>query len=91
MQQGATEQRRGGALDGGPNGSILLSTGPQGRIYEFKNSEVSLIANVPEKQVVSISTSNGATLVTTTNSGAVYRLDTTPSNRAEFRSAARDV
>lgn len=79
------------AIEGGPNGSILLSTGPQGRIYEFKNSEVSLIANVPEKQVVSLSSANGSTLVTTTNSGAVYRLDNAPSNKAEFRSAAKDV
>jgi hypothetical protein len=79
------------AIDAGPNGSILLSTGPQGRIYQFKNGEVSLVANVPEKQVVSISSTNGTTLVTTTNSGAVYRLDNTPSNKAEFRSAAKDV
>ena len=79
------------AIDGGPNGSVLLSTGPQGRIYEFKNREVSLIANVPEKQVVSLSSANGSTLVTTTNSGAVYRLDNAPSNKAEFRSAAKDV
>ena len=79
------------AIDGGPNGSILLSTGPQGRIYQYKGGEVSLIANVPEKQVVSLSTANGATLVTTTNSGAVYRLDNAPSSHAEFRSAAKDV
>jgi WD40 repeat protein len=79
------------AIEGGPNGSILLSTGPQGRIYEFKNGEVSLIANMPEKQVVSLSSASGGTLVTTTNSGAVYRLDNAPSNKAEFRSAAKDV
>ena len=78
-------------IDGGPNGSILLSTGPQGRIYQWKGGEVSLIANVPEKQVVSISSANGTTLVTTTNSGAVYRLDNTPSNHSEYRSAAKDV
>ena len=79
------------AIDGGPNGSILLSTGPQGRIYQWKHGEVSLIANVPDKQVVSISSGNGMTLVTTTNSGAVYRLDNAPSNHSEYRSAAKDV
>lgn len=79
------------AIDAQPNGSILLSTGPQGRIYQYKDGEVSLLANVPEKQVVSIASSSGTTLVTTTNSGAVYRLDNMPSNRAEFRSAAKDV
>ncbi len=78
-------------LSGGPNGSIMLSTGPQGRIYSFRSGEISLVATAPEKQVVSISTEGGATLVTTTNSGAVYRLDPTPSARAEFRSQAKDV
>ncbi|MGZ7030847.1 MAG: hypothetical protein ACXVIJ_02655 [Thermoanaerobaculia bacterium] len=79
------------ALSGGPNGSIMLSTGPQGRIYSFRNGEISLVATAPEKQVVSISGEGGATLVTTTNSGAVYRLDPIPSAHAEFRSQAKDV
>jgi hypothetical protein len=79
------------AISGGSNGSILLSTGPQGRIYEYKDGEVALIAAVPDKQVVSISTSNGETLITTTNNGAVYRMGSTPSAKAEFRSVARDV
>ncbi|HEV8431843.1 MAG TPA: hypothetical protein VGR95_00405 [Thermoanaerobaculia bacterium] len=79
------------AISGGSNGSILLSTGPQGRIYSMKDGEVSLIATVPEKQIVSISSEGGATLVTTTNSGAVYRMDPQPSQKAEFRSAPKDV
>jgi len=79
------------AIGAGPNGSILLSTGPQGRIYSFKDGEISLLASVPEKQVVSISTAAGQTLITTTNSGAVYRMDSAPSPKAEFRSAAKDV
>jgi len=79
------------AINAGRNGSVLLSTGPQGRIYEMKDGEVALLAAVPEKQVVSISSINGETLITTTNSGAVYRMGATPSARAEFRSAAKDV
>lgn len=79
------------AIGSGPNGSILLSSGPQGRIYSYKNGEVSLIASVPEKQVVSISTTGDRTLITTTNAGAVYRMDSAPSPKAEFRSAAKDV
>lgn len=79
------------AISGGSNGSILLSSGPQGRIYSMKDGEVSLIATVPEKQIVSISNEGGATLVTTTNSGAVYRMDPQPSQKAEFRSAPKDV
>lgn len=79
------------AISGGSNGSILLSSGPQGRIYSMKDGEVSLIATVPEKQIVSISSEGGATLVTTTNSGAVYRMDPQPSQKAEFRSAAKDI
>ncbi len=76
------------AISGGPNGTILLSSGPQGRVYSMKGTEVALIATVPEKQVVSIS-SDG--LITTTNSGAVYRLESAPSTKAEFRSVAKDV
>jgi hypothetical protein len=49
------------------------------------------MASVPEKQVVSISTGGDETLITTTNSGAVYRLDGAPTSKAEFRSAAKDV
>lgn len=79
------------AITAGPNGSILLSTGPQGRIYELKNGETSLVATLPEKQVVSISATANETLITTTNSGAVYRMDRTPATKAEFRSAAKDV
>jgi len=79
------------AINAGRNGSVLLSTGPQGRIYEMKDGEVALIAAVPEKQIVSISTAGGETLITTTNSGAVYRMGTAPSAKAEFRSAAKDV
>jgi len=79
------------AITGGRNGSVLLSTGPQGRIYEMKDGEVALIATVPEKQVVSISSTNGETLITTTNSGAVYRMGNGFSAKAEFRSAAKDV
>ena len=79
------------AINGGRNGSVLLSTGPQGRIYEMKDGEVALIAAVPEKQVVSISTAGGETLITTTNSGAVYRMANTPPAKAEYRSATKDV
>jgi hypothetical protein len=79
------------AISGGANGTILLSSGPQGRVYSMKGSEVSLIATVPEKQVVSISSDGASTLITTTNSGAVYRMEGGPSQKAEFRSAAKDV
>ncbi|HEX7151809.1 MAG TPA: hypothetical protein VF618_10005 [Thermoanaerobaculia bacterium] len=75
------------AVSGSANGGILVSTGPNGRIYEYRNGEFSLIGSVPEKQVVSIA--NG--IVTTTNSGAVYQIEQRPSSTAEFRSAAKDV
>jgi hypothetical protein len=79
------------AITGAPDGGILLSTGPQGRLYRVKDGEVSLLAAVPEKQVVSISNGGKETLITTTNSGAVYRMDGTPATKAEFRSAVKDV
>lgn len=79
------------AISGGRDGAVLLSTGPQGRVYSFRDGEVALIGTVPEKQIVSISTENGATLITTTNSGAVYRIEDGLPSKAEFRSAAKDV
>jgi hypothetical protein len=79
------------ALSGGSNGSVLLATGPNGRIYQLKDGELALIAALPEKQVVSIDNSGKDTLVTTTNSGAVYRLQNGLAANAEFRSAAKDV
>lgn len=79
------------AISGGANGAILLSTGPQGRLYQYKNGEVALLAAVPEKQIVSISTRNGETTITTTNSGAVYQMENALPVKAEFRSAAKDV
>ena len=79
------------ALAGGANGSVLVSTGPQGRVYQVRDGEIALLADVAEKQVVSISTEGGETLITTTNSGALYRMKPAPSAKAEYRSAAKDV
>ena len=73
------------------NGGILLSTGPQGRVYEYRQNEFALVASVPEKQVVSISRSGDATYITTTNTGAVYRLADAPARSGEYRSTARDL
>ncbi len=75
------------ALSGGASGSVLLATGPNGRIYELRNGELSLLGAVPEKQVVSIS----GNVVTTTNSGAVYQMETRSAANPEFRSAAKDA
>jgi len=79
------------AISGAPNGGVLLSTGPHGRIYQVKDGEVSLLASVPEKQVVSIANGGSDTVITTTNSGAVYRMSDTPTAKAEFRSSVKDV
>lgn len=78
------------ALSAGDNGT-LLATGPNGRLYELHDGELSLIGAVPEKQVVSISKAGGATLITTTNSGAVYRMESRLAQHPEFRSVAKDV
>jgi hypothetical protein len=79
------------SISAGQNGSILLGTGPQGRLYEVHDHEIALVAVVPDKQVVSISRAGGDTVVTTTNSGAVYRLGTGGSSKSELRSAVKDV
>lgn len=79
------------AISGGSDGNVLLATGPNGRVYDMRDNELSLLGAVPEKQVVSISNAGNATLITTTNSGAVYRMEARPSATAEFRSTAKDV
>jgi outer membrane protein assembly factor BamB len=73
------------------SGGVLLGTGPTGRIYELQGNELSLVGSVPEKQVVSISGSPSGPVVTTTNAGAVYRLDGRATKTPEYRSAAKDV
>ena len=75
------------AVSGGENGGVLLATGPNGRIYDLRDGELSLIGAVPEKQIVSIA----GNIITTTNSGAVYRMETRSAQNPEFRSAAKDV
>ncbi|MEA2489058.1 MAG: hypothetical protein QOH21_850 [Acidobacteriota bacterium] len=83
------------AISGASEGGILLATGPTGRIYRLEGNELSLVGAVPEKQIVSISTvgpsGGGSTLITTTNAGAVYRMENSVSTAPEFRSAAKDV
>jgi len=78
-------------ISAGTDGSVMLATGPNGRVYEVRDSDLSLLGAVPEKQVVSISRNGTSTLVTTTNSGAVYQMESRPSAHPEFRSAAKDV
>lgn len=79
-------------IAGGPDGSVYLSTGPQGRIYQLKGHDVSLVATVPEKQVVSFANDgSGGVYVTTTNSGAIYRLSSGLAAKSEFRSPVRDA
>jgi sugar lactone lactonase YvrE len=79
------------SVSGARDGGVLLATGPNGRVYELRNNELSLLGAVPEKQIVSISGTSEGALITTTNSGAVYRMESGPSSTAEFRSAAKDV
>ena len=75
------------AVSGGADGAVLLATGPNGRLYELRGGEVALIGAVPEQQIVSISKD----IVTTTNSGAVYRIEGGSAAAPQFRSAAKDV
>jgi len=78
-------------LSGDGKGAIFISTGPLGRIYELRDNEISLLVTVPEKQVVSFNPDPGSLIVTTTNSGAVYRLEPMLSSKSEYRSVARDL
>jgi hypothetical protein len=79
------------AIGPGPDGAIILSTGPLGRIYQYKGNEIALIATVPEKQVVSFAADGTSTLATTTNSGAIYRLSRGAASTSEYRSPIKDT
>jgi hypothetical protein len=79
------------ALADGGNGSVLIGTGPNGRIYRLNGGDIELLSNVPEKQVVSIERSGSDVFVTTTNAGAVYRIGTTLSTTNEFKTAVKDL
>ncbi|HEY0592640.1 MAG TPA: hypothetical protein VGF40_12795, partial [Thermoanaerobaculia bacterium] len=72
-------------------GSILIGTGPLGRIYRWSDGELALAASVPEKQVVSLDTTSDGVVATTTNSGAVYRLGKTGEGKLEYRSQVKDT
>ena len=78
------------ALGGTGGSALLVGTGPNGRVYSLEDRELSLLASVPEKQVVSV-TAGPQLVITTTNAGAVYRLDPRGRTASEFRSAARDA
>ncbi len=75
------------AVSGGDGGGVLLATGPNGRIYDLRAGELALIGAVPEKQIVSID----GNVITTTNTGAVYRIESRATANPEFRSAAKNV
>jgi outer membrane protein assembly factor BamB len=75
------------AVSGGSNGGVLLATGPHGRIYELRDGELSLLGAVPEQQIVSVT----GNVITTTNSGAVYRMESRSAANPEFRSVAKDA
>jgi hypothetical protein len=79
------------AVSAGNDGAVLLGTGPNGRVYELRGGEVSLVGAVPEKQIVSVTGSGNTAVITTTNSGAVYRMESGSAAAPEFRSAAKDV
>ncbi|MFN2441935.1 MAG: hypothetical protein ABR517_04550 [Thermoanaerobaculia bacterium] len=72
-------------------GGLLIGTGPLGRIYRLEQQTLSLLAALPEKQVVSLDASGAGWSATTTNAGAVYRIDSTKQGRAEFRSPVKDT
>jgi len=76
---------------GGNSRALFVSTGPLGRIYEFRDNDISLVATVPEKQVVSFERSGDSQIVTTTNGGAVYAIEKLRSGPAEYRSAIKDM
>lgn len=79
------------ALAASESERVFVATGPTGRVYEMTRGEIALIGVVPEKQAVSLARRGTTLTLTTTNSGAVYTFESTPSIEAEFRSAVQDT
>lgn len=76
--------------DAGGEG-IIVSTGANGRIYRVRGDQVSLIAKLPEKQVVAYRAAGNRALATTTNAGGVYELDFSRSGQATYESVVKDT
>lgn len=70
---------------------VVVSTGANGRVYRVRNGQVDLVAEIPEKQVVSYRAGDGRAIVTTTNSGAVYALDFRSPAAASYESPVKDT
>ncbi|HUP65539.1 MAG TPA: hypothetical protein VM557_09680 [Thermoanaerobaculia bacterium] len=79
------------ALAGAPDGSLLIGTGPLGRIYRLRDGELALLTSLPEKQVVSLRSEGTDLVATTTNAGAVYRLTGGNAGAIEYRSTVKDA
>ena len=79
------------ALSDAGNGALLAASGPNGRLYRLSAGDIELVANVPEKQVVSAVRAGNDIIVTTTNAGAVYRIDQTSAANNEFKSPVKDL
>lgn len=73
------------------DGRLLIGTGPLGRLYRYDpaDREIALVATVPQKQIASIAPETMT--ITTTNSGAIYRVAPRQKAAAEFRSAVKDA
>ncbi|MBW3670354.1 MAG: hypothetical protein KY432_01640 [Acidobacteria bacterium] len=70
---------------------VVVSTGANGRVYRVRDGQVDLLAELPEKQVVSYRAEGGRAIVTTTNSGAVYELDFGSATSASYESPVKDT
>lgn len=80
------------SIDRSSNGDgVVVSTGANGRIYRVSDGQVDLLAELPEKQVVSYRAQNGGAIATTTNSGAVYELDYQTTAPASYESTVKDT
>lgn len=71
--------------------NVVIGTGPQAKIYRVDDSMITLLATVPEKQIVSIQKERAAFVVTTSNSGAVYSVGAVPAERGTWTSPVRDA
>ena len=76
-----------------PSGALLVATGQRGKLYRLEGEPLrtTLIGRVPGRQAVQLLASASRTLVATSNSGALVRVDAAHAGRGTYTSEVRDA
>lgn len=75
------------------SGALLVATGHRGKLYRLEGEPLraTLLGRVPGRQAVQLLASASRTLVATSNSGALVRVDAAHADRGTYTSEVRDA